>query len=147
METQSVRHGTGFGIYLAFAILILVLSILSGFSIGLFILPIPLVMLVAIAWWGRPWIVAGLVAGVVAGSLAYLLTAPLISFERTSVGIGGADRSAGLSGCERSILSYVPSERCDEARVQALAIGGISALVVGLGTGLFVRTVGRTGRN
>lgn len=143
METQTARSSPALVGFLIVAVLLLVFSVISGFSIGLFILPIPLVMFGATAVWGRPWLVAGLVIAVIAGSAAYLLTAPLFRFERTSLGIGDADRSAGLSGCSRAILPDVPIDRCDEARSQALAIAAASALVVGLGVGGTVRAVGR----
>ena len=143
METQPARSSPVLVVFLVIAALLLVFSIISGFSIGLFILPIPLVMFGSTAAWSRPWIVTGLVAAVVVGSITYLLTAPLWRFERTSVVIGDADASAGLSGCSSTILPDVPLEDCDDARTQALMIAGLSALVVGLGTGLSVRAAVR----
>ena len=147
METQPARSSPALGIFLAVAVLLLVFSFLSGFSIGLFILPIPLVMFGSTAAWSRPWIVAGLVAAVVVGSITYLLTAPLWRFERSSIGIGDAEASAGLSGCSSTILPDVPLEECDDASRQALLLAIGAAALVGVGTGLSVRAAVRPGRN
>ena len=146
MQMQPARSSPALVVFLVVAVVLFVFSILSGFSIGLFIIPIPLVMFGSTAVWNRPWIVAGLVTAVVAGSMTYLLTAPLWRFERSSVGIGGADTSAGRSGCSSTILPDVPLEECDDARTRALAIAVASAIAAGVGTGLVVRTALRAAR-
>jgi hypothetical protein len=147
MATRPARSDRLLAPFLTVAVLLLVFSALSGASIGLFIIPIPLVMFGSVAAWSRPWIVAGLVAGAVAGSLTFLLTAPLVRFERALVEIGGANRSAGLGGCERSILPDVPLEECDDARSKAIGIAGVSALVFGFGVGFPVRAAVRPRRS
>jgi hypothetical protein len=76
-ETQAGRHGSGFTLYVAIAALLMGFSIVSGFSVGFFILPIPVAMFVSIAWWSRPWIVAGILCGAIAFSVAFLGTAPI----------------------------------------------------------------------
>ena len=147
MGTPPARSSPAFVVFLGVAVLLLVFSILSGFSIGLFIIPIPLVMFGSTAAWGRPWIVAGLVTGVIVGSVAYLLTAPLWRFERSSVGIGDADIGAGRSGCSRTILPDVPLAECDDASRQALLLALAGAALVGTGTGLSVRAAVRSWRD
>jgi hypothetical protein len=142
VETRSARPRNGLAVFIIIAIALLLFSIVSGFSIGLIIMPIPLVMFGSVVWWNRSWVVAGLVAAVVAGSMVFLLTAPLTEFHYASVQ-GGVRTQGG--GCGRTILPDVPLDECDDATGQAFMLAIAAAVVVGLGTGFGVRAAARSG--
>jgi hypothetical protein len=126
-------YGSGFLVYATLAGVLFLFSVIAGFGIGLFIMPIPLAMIVGLLLWRSKPTVAGLLGAAAGWSGTYVLTVPGWRFERSSVGIGPADASAGLSGCRSMLLPAVPLERCDEATAQALVFAfAVGALMGGL---------------
>jgi hypothetical protein len=97
METRATTPRNGLAIFVIMAIALLLFSLVAAFSIGIFILPIPLVMFVSIRWWDRPGIVASLIGAAVVFSIVFLGTAPV---------------RCGISSVKESGRPVMTRERC-----------------------------------
>jgi hypothetical protein len=122
-------------LYLAAAALLLLLGVVSVFSIGLYLIFIALVML-SVMWalGRRPHVVEGAIVGAVAAVAAHVLTAPLGC--TVSVRIPG---SAGRGTCARILLPDLQTVETTAANWLALAI----ALTVGVAAGVLVGRIAR----
>ena len=142
-ETYAPQARRGLPIFVIVAIALLVAAVISMFSIGIFILPIPLAMFGSIAFWSRKHVVAGLVTGAVAASLVFLYTTPITRSVTATKGPEGRTHS---ETCGRLVGPDLPISECDDARVRSLLLAGGAALIGGFGVALVVRGASQPAR-
>ena len=125
-------------LYIAAAVLLLALGVVTIFSVGLYLIFLALAMLSVVWAHGRrPWIVLGTISGAVAAIASHFLTAPL-TCSVVSATSGGRLLSERAS-CERILLPDL--DGLDTSGAHWLALG--IALVVGTAVGLIVGGLAR----
>ncbi|MGH2710472.1 MAG: hypothetical protein ACRDH9_04605 [Actinomycetota bacterium] len=124
------RPPRGQSLYIGSAIGLLILGLVSIFSIGIYFLFVGVAML-SVGWTfkSRPWIAVGVLGGALSAVLVHILTAPLTCYDRVTAGSFGASE---FSGCSRILLPDVQGLDTTAANLLALGLAAVGGILAGV---------------